>query len=111
MTAGSPSASATVAASGEPEVRASAFARREALLARVRRLLVDELSVRFPPDAIDPDAPLFNVGVGLDSVDAIELAFAIEKEFGVALPEGEAFGEAARTVNRVVDHLFASGTS
>lgn len=93
------------------EGRACAFARREALLSRVRRLLVDQLSVRLPAEAIDPDAPLFNVGVGLDSVDAIELAFAIEQEFGVPLPEGEAFGEAARTVNRVVDHLFAAGAS
>ncbi len=93
------------------EARPSAFARRDELLSRVRKLLVEDLSVRFAPDAIDPDAPLFNVGVGLDSVDAIELAFSIEKEFGVALPEGEAFGEAARTVNRVVDHLVAAGAS
>jgi acyl carrier protein len=89
--------------------RALAFARRARLVDRVRVLLVDDLSVRLAPGAIDPDAPLFNVGVGLDSVDAIELAFAIEKAFGVALPEGEPFAEATRTVNRIVDHLVAHG--
>lgn len=91
--------------------RAHAIARRAALVDRVRQLLVDDLAVRFSAEAIDPDAPLFNVGVGLDSVDAIELAFAIERAFGVALPEGEAFGEITRTVNRVVDHLIARGAS
>lgn len=91
--------------------RHHAFAGRAALVDRVRQVLVDDLSVRFPAEAIDPDAPLFSVGVGLDSVDAIELAFAIERAFGVALPEGEAFGEVTRSVNRVVDHLVARGVS
>ncbi|MFO0612943.1 MAG: phosphopantetheine-binding protein [Polyangiaceae bacterium] len=95
--------------SGELSPRARAFELRARLVDRVRALLVDDLSVRLPAEAIDPDAPLFNVGVGLDSVDAIELAFAIERTFGVTLPEGEAFGDAARSVNRIVDQLVARG--
>ena len=82
--------------------------RRERLAGRVRQLLVDNLSVRLPADAIDLDAPLFGAGVGLDSVDAIELLVAIETEFDVRLPDGEASVSVTRSVNRVVDFLVAA---
>lgn len=35
--------------------------------------------------AIDPDAPLFNSGLGLDSIDALELSLAISKRYGFQL--------------------------
>lgn len=35
------------------------------------------------PDEIEDEAPLFGEGLGLDSIDALELALAIHKEFGV----------------------------
>lgn len=34
---------------------------------------------------IDPEAPLFTEGLGLDSIDALELAMAIDKKFGVRI--------------------------
>lgn len=34
---------------------------------------------------IDPDAPLFNTGLGLDSIDALELSLAISKRYGFQL--------------------------
>jgi len=37
------------------------------------------------PAGIDPDAPLFNDGLGLDSIDALELALAISKQYGFQL--------------------------
>jgi len=37
------------------------------------------------PEAIDPEAPLFNAGLGLDSIDALELALAISKRYGFQL--------------------------
>ena len=37
------------------------------------------------PGDIDADAPLFNDGLGLDSVDALELGLAVQKEYGIAL--------------------------
>jgi acyl carrier protein len=90
-----------------PEL-ARAFEERERILGEIRKLLVEQLAVRWEADEIDPDAPLFNVGVGLDSVDAIELAFTLERTFGVTLPEGEAFAETTRTVNRIVDFVLAA---
>lgn len=39
---------------------------------------------------IDANAPLFGEGLGLDSLDALELAMAVEERYGVRLPDGEA---------------------
>ena len=50
------------------------------------QLLVESLNLEdVAPDAIDPEAPLFNTGLGLDSIDALELALAISKRYGFQL--------------------------
>lgn len=50
------------------------------------QLLVQSLNLEeVDPDQIEPDAPLFNTGLGLDSIDALELALAIGKTYGVQL--------------------------
>ena len=49
-------------------------------------LLVDSLNLEdVDPAAIDPEAPLFNAGLGLDSIDALELALEISKRYGLQL--------------------------
>src|SRR3546814_1706327 len=50
------------------------------------QLLVESLNLEeVEPGSIDPEAPLFNTGLGLDSIDALELALAISKRHGVRL--------------------------
>lgn len=50
------------------------------------QLLVQSLNLEdVDPGQIDPQAPLFNTGLGLDSIDALELALAIGKTYGVQL--------------------------
>lgn len=41
------------------------------------------------PDDIDPDAPLFNEGLGLDSIDALELAVALDRQYRVKIKSGD----------------------
>lgn len=49
-------------------------------------LLVQSLNLEdVAAEAIDPEAPLFNAGLGLDSIDALELALAISKRYGFQL--------------------------
>lgn len=63
----------------------------EDLKRSIKQLIVAELDLRDQsPDQIQDDAPLFGEGLGLDSLDALQLAMAIEERFGVRLPEGEA---------------------
>jgi len=52
----------------------------------VARLIVDALNLEdVKPEAIDPEAALFREGLGLDSIDALELALAISKKYGFKL--------------------------
>jgi acyl carrier protein len=84
-------------------------AKRTSLLERVRKVLVERLMVARPPQEIDPDAPLFGTGLGLDSVDAVELVVSLETEFSITLPEGVATRRSMRTVGSLLDLVIARG--
>uniref|UniRef100_UPI0011F18A25 phosphopantetheine-binding protein n=1 Tax=Siccirubricoccus phaeus TaxID=2595053 RepID=UPI0011F18A25 len=51
----------------------------------VARLIVSSLSLEVAAEEIDPEAPLFNQGLGLDSIDALEIALALSKAYDVKL--------------------------
>jgi len=81
---------------------------REAVLARIRMVLIESLGVRRTPDEIDPDTALFGSGLGLDSIDAVELVVQLDTDFNVQLPN-DVFGRAEmRTVNGLVDLVLAA---
>lgn len=82
------------------------FERRDAVIAEIRRILVEELQLPFLPSAIDPDVPLFGTGLGLDSVDAVELVVTTEAHFDIVLPQ-TVMRDGLRTVNTLVDLVLA----
>lgn len=49
------------------------------------RLVVKAVNLDVPAEAIDPDAPLFQEGLGLDSIDLLEIALVISQEYGCTL--------------------------
>ncbi len=56
----------------------------------IKELIVDALMLDdVTPDEIDSTEPLFVTGLGLDSIDALELAIAIEKQYGVKIAGGD----------------------
>ncbi|MBK6400952.1 MAG: acyl carrier protein [Rhodocyclaceae bacterium] len=55
------------------------------LLAEVADLMVAALNLDNAAGAIDPDAPLFGEGLGLDSIDILEVALAVSKRYGFQL--------------------------
>ena len=60
----------------------------EELIPKVKQLIIDSLRIEgMSVDEIEIDAPLFGDGLGLDSIDALQLVVAIEKEFGVVVPD------------------------
>ena len=61
--------------------------------AELARLMVDTLNLEMNVDAIDPLSPLFGDGLGLDSIDVLELALAISKTYGVQLRADDADNE------------------
>jgi len=58
------------------------------LESELKRLIVEALVLEdISPDEIESDAPLFVEGLGLDSIDALELAMALEERFGVKIED------------------------
>ncbi len=57
---------------------------------QLKKLIVETLALEdIEPASIETDAPLFGEGLGLDSIDALELALAINSEFGVRTEEND----------------------
>ncbi len=81
--------------------------RRTEVLERIRRMLVVSLGLRREPDEIDPDTSLFGTGLGVDSIDAVEILVALEIEFGVKLPDAVDRKRHLRSVNTLVDLVLA----
>ena len=77
------------------------------LRACIKEMLVKNLMLQITPDQIGDDLPLFGSnGLGLDSIDALELVVSMEKTFGVGVPSSEVAGEALRTVNTIHDYIL-----
>lgn len=74
---------------------------------RIKEMLVKNLMLQTTPDQIGDDLPLFGPnGLGLDSIDALELVVSMEKTFGVGVPNSEVAGKALRTVNTIHDYIL-----
>jgi acyl carrier protein len=85
----------------------------DALRAELRKLIVSELNLQGrDPASIDDEAPLFGEGgLGLDSLDALQLAMSVEERFGVRIPEGEEARRIFRSVASLAEHILAHATS
>ena len=60
----------------------------ESLHAELKKLIVETLALEdTTPDEIETDAPLFGEGLGLDSIDALEIAMVLEERYGVILDD------------------------
>jgi len=57
----------------------------ETLLPEVAELIVSALNLDLAPGEIEADAPLFGDGLGLDSIDVLEVALVVSKRYGVQL--------------------------
>jgi acyl carrier protein len=57
----------------------------ESLLPEVAELIVSALNLDISPAEIEPEAPLFGEGLGLDSIDVLEIALVISKRYGFQL--------------------------
>jgi acyl carrier protein len=76
------------------------------LRSELKRLIVTELNLKGrDPETIEDDAQLFGGGLGLDSLDALQLAMSIEEKLGVRIPEGDEARAIFRSVRTIADHV------
>lgn len=82
------------------------------LNSRIKSMLVKSLMLKVAPEDIGDDTPLFSPeGLALDSIDALELAVSLEKNFGVATPSAEVAREAFVSVNTIAAYIQAKQQS
>ena len=80
----------------------------EELKEQIKEMLVTNLMLRTPKEEIANDLPLFGPdGLGLDSIDALQLVVSMEKTFGVGVPNLETARTALASVNTIHDYIVA----
>jgi acyl carrier protein len=78
------------------------------LHARIKQVMVEELMLQVQPEDIADDAPIFGPeGLGLDSVDVLQLVIALEKNFGLKISEGDAAKELLKSVSSIAAAIRA----
>lgn len=78
----------------------------EELITKVKQLIIDSLRIEgMSPADIDTDAPLFGEGLGLDSVDALQLVVGMENSFGVVVPDAAVGSKVFQSVRTMADYI------
>jgi acyl carrier protein len=73
---------------------------------RLKKIIIEELNLEdISPEDIEDDAPLFGEGLGLDSLDAVEIVVLLEKHFGVEVKSLDEGREAFRSINALVAYI------
>lgn len=84
-----------------------------ALTSEIKALLVSELNLSGKdPTSISDEAPLFGEGgLGLDSLDALQIAMLVEERFAVRIPEGDEARPIFRSVSTLAEFIEQSKSS
>jgi acyl carrier protein len=74
--------------------------------AEVAELIVEALHLEISAGEIDPEAPLFGEGLGLDSIDALEIALAVSRRYGFQLrSDDERNGQIFASLRNLAAHI------
>jgi acyl carrier protein len=72
----------------------------EELIIELKKQIIDVLNLEeVKPEDIDNDAPLFGEGLGLDSIDALELIVMMEKVYGIKIKDPSAGKDIFKSIN------------
>ena len=81
------------------------------LIYRVKEEIIDVLNLEdMQPVDIDENAPLFGEGLGLDSIDALELIVLMEKNYGIKLQDPNQGREIFRSIKVMAEYIAANRT-
>lgn len=81
----------------------------EALINELKTKIIEALKLDgLKPEDIDTDAPLFREGLGLDSIDALELMLLLEKNYGIRLKNPAEGKEVFKSVRTMAEYIKAN---
>jgi len=76
------------------------------LVEKLKNEIIQALNLEdIKPEDIDPTAPLFIEGLGLDSIDALELIVLIEKKYGIKIESAEDAKKVLYSVNTMAEFI------
>ena len=75
---------------------------------RIKEVIVRSLRLEMPPAEIADDVPLFGEGLGLDSIDALEVVMELERTFGVAIGDEQTAKRVLRSVSAIAQFIEES---
>jgi acyl carrier protein len=81
------------------------------LKSQIKQAIVRSLKLPIDPNEIDSAAPLFGAGLGLDSIDALELVLELERSFGVVVGDEQTGGQVLRSVDAIAEFITTQRAS
>lgn len=78
----------------------------EEIVSNLQKLIIDRLNLEgMTPDQLDPAAPLFGEGLGLDSIDSIELIVLLDREYGVKITNPKEGREIFKSIRTTAEYV------
>jgi acyl carrier protein len=78
------------------------------IVSRLQALIIERLNLEgMTPEQLDPNAPLFGEGLGLDSIDSIELIVLLDREYGVKINDPKEGREIFKSVRTMAEYVQA----
>ena len=78
----------------------------EELKVQIKQAIVRSLKLPIKAEEIEDAAPLFGEGLGLDSIDALELVLELERSFGVVIGDEQTGGKVLRSVDSIAEFVM-----
>ncbi len=76
------------------------------MIEEVKKQIIEVLNLEdMKPEDIDDESPLFGTGLGLDSIDALELIVLLEKKYGIKLANPQEGKEIFKSVASIADYV------
>jgi acyl carrier protein len=82
----------------------------DALIEKLKTQIIEQLNLaEVKPEDIDPNGPLFGTGLGLDSIDALELIVLLEKHYGIKIEDPKDGKTIFESVKTMAEYIKAQG--
>lgn len=82
----------------------------DALIEKLKGQIIEQLNlVELKPEEINPDSPLFGEGLGLDSIDALELIVLLEKHYGIKIEDPKDGKTIFQSLRTMAEYITSQG--